>query len=173
MDEPIESGAPAPVSIQERLYPGLTCFGCGPANPRGLHLRSFPDGEVVRAEFRPWPEHDNGFGFVNGGIIATVLDCHSGAAVYHATSAAGPDAGDDPATGKVPAPYVTAGLDVRYLRPSPLDEPLDLVAAIAAATPDQITVEVELAARGRTCAAASALWRRWRPRGPDSGQSGR
>jgi acyl-coenzyme A thioesterase PaaI-like protein len=167
MDQPVESGAKAPLSIQERLYPGLTCFGCGPANPRGLHLRSFPDGEVVRAEFRPWPEHDNGFGFVNGGIIATVLDCHSGAAVYHSTSLAEPGPLDAPAL------FVTAGLDVRYLRPSPLDQSFELVATIAAATADQITVEVELAARGRTCAAASALWKRWRPREPDSGQPGR
>jgi hypothetical protein len=54
-----------------------------------------------------------------------------------------------------------------------LDQSFELVATIAAATADQITVEVELAARGRTCAAASALWKRWRPREPDSGQPGR
>jgi len=63
-------------SIQESLYPELTCFGCGHANPRGCHLRSYADGDVTVAEFNPRPEHDNRFGFVNGGIIATVLDCH-------------------------------------------------------------------------------------------------
>ena len=84
--DPMDASGAAPrwgeLSIQERLYPHLTCFGCGHANPKGLHLRSYPgDGEVT-ATFRPWPEHDNGFGFLNGGIIATVLDCHSGAAVF-------------------------------------------------------------------------------------------
>ena len=62
------------LSIQERLYPQLTCFGCGHANARGLKLRSYPGDGVVTAAFEPWPEHDNGFGFLNGGIIATVLD---------------------------------------------------------------------------------------------------
>ena len=70
-------------SIQERLYPDATCFGCGLANPKGLHLRSYAQDDVVVATFMPWPEHDNGLGYLNGGIIATLLDCHSGAAVLH------------------------------------------------------------------------------------------
>ena len=57
------------LSIQESLYPDLTCFGCGHANPDGFHLRSYRDGELTVAEFTPRPEHDNGFGFLNGGII--------------------------------------------------------------------------------------------------------
>ena len=69
------------LSIQESLYPELTCFGCGHANPHGFHLRSYREGDLTVAEFKPRPEHDNGFGFVNGGIIATVLDCHGAAAV--------------------------------------------------------------------------------------------
>ncbi len=59
------------LSIQAALYPGLTCFGCGPANPHGFHLRSYREGDLTVATFKPGPEHDNGFGFVNGGIIAT------------------------------------------------------------------------------------------------------
>ena len=68
-------------SVQESLYPELTCFGCGHANPDGFHLRSYVDRDLVVAEFTPWPEHDNGFGFLNGGIISTVLDCHGAAVV--------------------------------------------------------------------------------------------
>ena len=69
------------LSIQESLYPKLTCFGCGHANPKGFHLRSYRDGDPTVAKFTPLPEHDNGFGFLNGGIIATVLDCHGAAVV--------------------------------------------------------------------------------------------
>lgn len=65
------------VSVQELFYPELTCFGCGHANPNGFHLRSYRDGDLTVAEFTPRPEHDNGFGFLNGGIIATVLVGHS------------------------------------------------------------------------------------------------
>ena len=146
-------------SIQERLYPDLMCFGCGQANLKGLRLRSYPAEGYVSAEFTPWPEHDNGGGFLNGGIIATVLDCHSGAAVYHEVERRGL-----PRTPEVPLPYVTAGLDVRYLRPTPLHQTLQLRGSIESADEEQVTVAVELLWDGKARASATARWLRWRPR---------
>jgi acyl-coenzyme A thioesterase PaaI-like protein len=146
-------------SIQERLFPDLPCFGCGPSNPRGLQLRSYPDGAGVAATFTPWPEHDNGLGFLNGGIIATLLDCHSAAAVVLESERRGIES-IPPAL----LPFVTAGLDVRYLRPAPLHEPVRLHAAVVAATDGEMTVEVELSWDGKPRAAGSAMWKRWRPR---------
>ena len=105
----------SPVSIQARLYPDATCFGCGLANPKGLHLQSYAQEAAVVATFTPWPEHDNGLGYLNGGIIATLLDCHSGAAVLHEADRRGWEAFPGAAYS-----FVTAGLDVRYLRPAPL-----------------------------------------------------
>lgn len=148
---------PDQLSIQERLYPHLTCFGCGHANPKGLHLCSYPTGDFVTARFTPWPEHDNGFGFVNGGIIATLLDCHSGAAVFDDTDLRGPATED-------PALYVTAGLDVRYLRPTPLAAESELRAVITSREPDEVLVAVELLVDDKPRASALARWRRWRPR---------
>jgi acyl-coenzyme A thioesterase PaaI-like protein len=149
----------AELSIQERLYPQLTCFGCGHANAKGLKLRSYPRDDGVVAAFRPWPEHDNGFGYLNGGIIATVLDCHSGAAVFHRAHLLGMD----PPPG-APLLYVTAGLDLRYLRPVPLGHELELRAGVTEADADQVTVEAELVWDGKPRAAATTLWKRWRPR---------
>jgi acyl-coenzyme A thioesterase PaaI-like protein len=147
------------LSIQDRLYPGATCFGCGLANPKGLHLRSFAQDDVVVATFMPWPEHGNGLGHLNGGIIATLLDCHSGAAVFHEADRQGWTAAPGLAF-----PYVTAGLDVRYLRPAPLLEPVELRAVIAAADESVITVDVQLVWDGKPRAEASTMWKRWRPR---------
>ncbi|HZC69140.1 MAG TPA: hypothetical protein VE442_00455 [Jatrophihabitans sp.] len=70
-------------AIQDQLFPNMRCFGCGPSNPKGLRLKSYLAENGVVATFMPWPEHDNGVGFLNGGIITTVLDCHSAAAVTH------------------------------------------------------------------------------------------
>jgi len=151
--------AMAELSIQERLYPQLTCFGCGHANAKGLKLRSYPRDDIVVAAFNPWPEHDNGFGFLNGGIIATVLDCHSGAAVFHRAHLLGMD----PPPGS-PLLYVTAGLDLRYLRPVPLGQALELRATVTEADADQVTVEAELVWDGKPRAAATTRWKRWRPR---------
>ena len=148
-------------SIQERLYPDLPCFGCGHGNPDGLRLRSYPaDDGTVTAAFLPWPQHDNGLGFLNGGIICTVLDCHSAAAVMQEADRRGWQALGDAALS-----YVTAGLQVRYLRPAPLGEPVELRAAVSAASEAEMTAEVSLWWDGKPRAEATALWKRWRPRG--------
>lgn len=147
------------MSIQDRLFPDMTCFGCGPANPKGLRLKSYAGDEAVTAQFEPWPEHDNGLGFLNGGIISTVLDCHSAAAVLHEA--------DQRGWGQLPGaqlPYVTAGLDVRYLRPAPLSEPVELRAVLRSADEAEMTVDVELWWDGKVRASADTLWKRWRPR---------
>ena len=151
------------LSIQERLYPNLPCFGCGPGNSKGLRLQSFPLGEAagdpVVATFVPWPEHDNGLGYLNGGIIGTVLDCHSAAAVMLEAELHG----WSPLPG-AELSYVTAGLDVRYLRPAPLHEAVELHAAVTEADEPQMTVAVELRFDGKVRAQATAVWKRWRPR---------
>lgn len=147
-------------SLQDRYFPALPCFGCGPGNDRGLRLKSYlrEDGRVS-AEFRPWPEHDNGLGYLNGGIIATVLDCHSAAAVTHEAYQRG-----WPALPGADLPFVTSGLDVRYLRPAPLDAVVTLVGEVVAASEAEISAQVWLEWDGKQRATGTAHWKRWRPR---------
>ena len=146
-------------SIQERLYPTLPCFGCGHGNAKGLRLRSFERGDEVAATFLPWSEHDSGLGFLNGGIISTLLDCHSAAAVMLEAARRG-----WPPLGGAPLAYVTSGLDVKFLRPSPLKEEVALVARVLAASESEITATATLIWDGKPRATATAVWRRWRPR---------
>ncbi len=154
-----DTDRPGPaLSIQEHYFADLTCFGCGPRNDKGLRLRSFPrTDDAVIATFLPWPEHDNGLGYLNGGIIATLLDCHSAAAMVLTAVRRGiaPDG---------TLHYVTAGLEVRYLRPSPLRDPVELVARTAKADDREMSVEVELWWQDKVRATAVANWKRWRPR---------
>ena len=65
------------VSLQDRYAPANRCFGCGPANEKGLRIKSFPQGDEVVAEFRAEPHHEAFPGAVNGGILGALLDCHS------------------------------------------------------------------------------------------------
>lgn len=147
------------LSVQERLYPQLRCFGCGLDNAKGLRLRSYETEAGVTAVFTPWPEHDNGLGYLNGGIIGTVLDCHSAAAVM----AEADRRGWPPLPGAALS-YVTAGLSVDYLRPAPLHEEVELRGRVTHAAEDEMRAEVELVWDGKVRARADALWKRWRPR---------
>ena len=114
---------------------------------------------VTIAEFTPLPQHDNGFGFLNGGIIATVLDCH-GAAVVMSEAADR----DWRAAEGAPLPFITAGFDVRFVRPTPLGPPLRLVARPISIDENEIVVGSELELDGKTRATMTATWRRFRPR---------
>ncbi len=149
------------LAIQDRYFPEMTCFGCGPANEKGLRLKSYAgDNGLVTATFAPWAEHDNGLGFLNGGIIATVLDCHSGAVMVHEANEHGWSSAG------APLPFVTAGLDVRYRRPTPLapDGGLTLVGEVVRSDESEIVCAVRVEYDGKVRAEAEALWKRWRPR---------
>jgi acyl-coenzyme A thioesterase PaaI-like protein len=150
---------PDSLSIQEGLYPGVTCFGCGHANPKGLHLRSYAREGVVVAAFTPWPEHDNGFGFLNGGIITTVLDCHTAAAVLLEAHERGWKAPDG-----APIPFITAGFDVRFLRPTPLDANVELQGKLVTVSEDEMVVDAELSFDAKVRATMRATWKRFKPR---------
>jgi acyl-coenzyme A thioesterase PaaI-like protein len=147
------------LSIQEALYPEIKCFGCGHANPKGFHLRSYREGDLTVAEFTPRPEHDNGFGFLNGGIIATVLDCHGAAVVMWEAAqrewAAAPGA---------PIPFITAGFDLRFLRPTPLGPTVRLTASPVSIDESEILVRSELEFENKPRASMTATWKRFRPR---------
>jgi acyl-coenzyme A thioesterase PaaI-like protein len=149
----------ATASIQESLYPELTCYGCGHSNPHGFHLRSYPEGDLIVAEFVPRPEHDNGFGFVNGGVIATVLDCHGAASVMREVVQRGwrDSAG-------APTPFITASFDVKFHRPTPLGSTVRLTASPESVEQSQILVRSELAVGGKLRASMLATWLPFRPR---------
>lgn len=135
-------------SLQERLAPRSRCFGCGPANEHGLHLRSVPaaDGEALVAEWSPRPEHEAFAGFVNGGILGTLLDCHANwAAVHYLMRRDGLER---------PPGCVTAELAVRFLRPTPSRGPLRLTARVVEAVERSATVEATVEAEGTVTATA-------------------
>ena len=131
-------------SLQERFAPQNACFGCGPTNERGLRIRSFPQGERVVCEWQPETYHEAFPGMLNGGIIGTLLDCHSNwAAAWHLMRKRG--ASSPPCT-------VTADYAIKLLRPTPTDGPVEMVARVVESTEDRAIVEAELSAHGKVCA---------------------
>ena len=133
-------------SLQERFAPKNACFGCGPANAKGLRIRSFPaaDGSVV-CEWMPERHHEAFAGVLSGGAIGTLLDCHSNwTATWHLKERDGLDA---------PPSTVTASFAVKFRRPTPTTSgPVRLVARAVSSDGPRVEVESALEAGGETCA---------------------
>lgn len=141
-----------PRSVQETYAPGSTCFGCGPANVRGLRIasRAAADGTGLVATWQPEPEHEAFAGTLNGGVIGTLLDCHSNwTAAMHLMRAAGDER---------PPSTVTADLAIHYLRPTPSTLPVTLRARVVEATARRATVEATLESDGEVCATSRAVF---------------
>lgn len=131
-------------SLQEQYAPHNACFGCGPANDQGLRIRSFVAGDAVVAEWTPQKHHEAFEGVLSGGIIGTLLDCHSNwAAAHHLMVKAGADS---------PPCCVTADYAVKLKRPAPTDGPVRLSAQIVESSEDRAIVEATLEAGGKICA---------------------
>ncbi len=135
-------------SIQD-LYPDplAYCYGCGRNNDRGYHLKTYwaedsPDETV--AHFTPRPYHIAIPGYVYGGLLASLIDCHgTGSAAAFAARARGQES--------EPPRFVTASLHVDYLKPTPLGPELELRGRAREIKERKVVVEVRLYAQGDLC----------------------
>jgi len=150
-------------SLQDRYAPANRCFGCGPANDKGLRIKSFVDGGEVVATWSPEPHHLAFDGMLNGGICGALLDCHSNwTAAWHLMNQRGE---------ATPPCTVTAEFSVQLKRPTPMDAPLQLRAHIVESSEDRAVVAATLQAHGKVTATCRGLfvavkeghpaWHRW------------
>jgi acyl-coenzyme A thioesterase PaaI-like protein len=124
------------------------CYGCGRLNPHGLQIKSYWDGDESVCRFTPGPQHTAVPGFVYGGLIASVIDCHgTGTAAAAAYRAAGRPMGTGP-----DIRFVTASLHVDYLRPTPIDATMELRGSVREIQDRKVTVAVTLTSQGKLCA---------------------
>ena len=113
-------------ALQDVCGPNGICYGCGPANPKGIQIKSYwaEDGRCVIATVRPEQKYTSWPGLVYGGFLAMLVDCHSNWTVMaHHYRADGREPGSLPSIN-----CVTGQLGVRYLKPTPMGVPLNLCA---------------------------------------------
>lgn len=124
------------------------CYGCGRLNEDGLQIKSYWDGDETVAVFTPRPCHTAVPGFVYGGLIASLIDCHgTGTAAAAAYRSRGREMDTEPALR-----FVTASLQVDYLRPTPIEGPLELRGRIEEIKERKVVVTETLSAGGEICA---------------------
>lgn len=132
----------------------LHCHGCGADNERGLRLKSYWDGDEAVAVWRAQPHHCGGTREnLNGGIIASLIDCHSlNLAIARAYRAEERPIGSVPRIG-----YVTANMNISYLKPTPISEAVELRARITKLDGRKAWVSCTLKAGGQLCATGEVL----------------
>ena len=123
------------------------CYGCGRLNDHGLHIQSFWDGDETVCHFQPHPYHMAVPGYVYGGLLASLIDCHgTGTAAAAAYGVAGRAMDTDP-----PLRFLTASLHVDYLRPTPLGPVLELRGRVVEVVERRVVVAITLSANGKVC----------------------
>lgn len=136
----------------QNFYPedASICFGCGRNNAHGLHIQTFWDGSESVARFTPQPYHTGWPGFVYGGLLASLIDCHS-----IGTSIAAMYQAEDRAPGSEPMiQCVTGTLHVVYLHPTPITAQLVLRSHVQTLTPRKAIIETVLYADEQACVRA-------------------
>ncbi len=129
------------------------CYGCGRLNPEGLQIKSVWDGEESLCRFRPRPYHTAIPGYVYGGLLASLIDCHA-----TGTAAAAQYRAEGRAMDTAPSlRFVTASLHVDYLAPTPIDVEIELRGRIKEIKGRKITVAVALSADGTLCARGKVI----------------
>jgi acyl-coenzyme A thioesterase PaaI-like protein len=124
------------------------CYGCGRLNERGHQLKTRWDGDETVSVFQPKPYHIAIPGYVYGGLIASLIDCHgTGTAAAAAYRESGRNPGAESAFR-----FVTASLHVDYLRPTPLGVPLEIRGRVEEITGKKVVVAATVFAEGEICA---------------------
>ena len=124
-------------SLQETYAPNSICFGCGPANEKGLRIRSFAvSATEAHAEFTPEKYQEAFPGMVNGGIIGALLDCHSNWTACYALM--------KQSNVEVPPCTVTADFHVKLRAPTPSHQKILLKARVVELKEDRAKIDAEL-----------------------------
>ena len=114
------------------------CFGCGRLNKYGYQIKSYWDGEETIAQFHPKPYHTAIPGYVYGGLLASLIDCHgtgtAAAAAYRSENR--------PMDSHPPLRFLTGSLNIKYLKPTPLGKTIVLRGKIREVKKRKVIVDV-------------------------------
>ncbi len=125
------------------------CYGCGRLNDSGMKIRSFWNEEenISIAKFTPKSNYTAFPGYVYGGLLASIIDCHgTGTAAAAGYKSEGRKMGTEPELR-----YVTASIHVDYIKPTPIDQELELIGRVKEIKGKKVIVEVKLFTKGVLC----------------------
>ena len=131
------------------------CWGCGPKNDDGLHLKSYPAGEACICTFTPDKAYTGGVPQnLFGGMIAMLFDCHGTAsAAYFKHRDKGLELTKDTVIGR----FITAHLEIDFKKPVPMNSPVTIRATAEEIGERKVVVAMEMEAAEEVCAKAKMV----------------
>ena len=125
--------------IFQDFMPNNICFGCGKSTKDGLHIKSYWNGEHSECIWTPRDIHQGWPKIMNGGIIATIIDCHA-----MGTSMAYAHKHEKRNLGSLPEyRYATGSLKVKYIKPTP-NKTVKLKAKVLSYSEKKIVINCEV-----------------------------
>lgn len=140
----------SPISLQDQFGSQGVCFGCGPKNERGLQLKSFVESDQIVAEWMPKPGFEGFENMMNGGIIASLMDCHSNwAAAWYLMQSKQLDR---------PLSTVTGRFSITYLQPTIMTDLVHLYATLKTISESRVDIETKLHSQNKNTAIFSGTF---------------
>jgi acyl-coenzyme A thioesterase PaaI-like protein len=120
------------------------CYGCGRLNDYGHHLKTYLEDEITKSTFLPKEYHIAIEGFVYGGLLASLIDCHGtgSASIFYAR-----ENGIEIVKGNAPR-FVTGNLNVTYLKPTPLGKELEITGELKEITRKKVVTSIKIIVDG-------------------------
>lgn len=123
------------------------CYGCGKLNEHGYQLKTIMEGEETVTRFTPSEHHTAIPGFVYGGLLASLIDCHgTGSASLALAKEQGIELREDNAPR-----CVTASLKVDYKKPTPIDGEIEIRGTVKEIKGKKVIISAELISKGVVC----------------------
>jgi len=120
------------------------CYGCGAQNTHGHQIKTYWDGDESVTRYQPEPYHTSVPGFAYGGLIASLIDCHS-----TGTAAAAMYRSEDRSMDTLPVfRFVTGSLRVDYLKPTPIAHALEIRGRVKEIRGRKVIVETTVLVNG-------------------------
>ena len=129
------------------------CYGCGRLNEHGHQIKSYWEGVETVCRFSPKPDHIAIPGYVYGGLIASLIDCHG----TGTAAAAAYKAENRPMDSQPPIRFLTGTLQVKYLKPTPLGPPLELRCKIQEVKGRKVVVDITVSVEGQVTAEGQVI----------------
>jgi acyl-coenzyme A thioesterase PaaI-like protein len=144
---------PTDIDYFQDHMPGNICFGCGRDNHDGLKISSFWQGEEAHCIWTSQAKYQGWKGVLNGGILATIIDCHT-----MCTAMAYAYKSENRVLDSKPIyRYATGTLTVKYLKPTLNDQPITLKAKVVETKGRKTVLTCDVISNGELTAQAEAI----------------